>query len=246
MKDFPIIFSGPMVSALLAGRKTMTRRLVTSPLRKVLPGDRLWVRESFADQHPLAVQVGRYSQEGRAGIPGPPPVNYREIYKADGEPLQIWRNGTSQHPYFTLDGPADDVAAKHPCVCSNYSRDGKAIYWTPSIHMTRWQSRLTLAVIAIKTESLQDITEADAVAEGIAYHDHGLNRYGQKAECWHHDPEQAAMGSNFCLGSARHAFGNLWNSLHGENAWAENPALVAISFDVIKANIDAPAEEATA
>lgn len=46
MRDIPIIFSGPMVRALLDGRKTMTRRLGMSPLRKVEPGDRLWVREN--------------------------------------------------------------------------------------------------------------------------------------------------------------------------------------------------------
>lgn len=47
MKSHPTIFSGPMVRALLDGRKTQTRRLATSPLRKVEPGDTLWVRENF-------------------------------------------------------------------------------------------------------------------------------------------------------------------------------------------------------
>ncbi|UKJ74571.1 hypothetical protein [Azospirillum brasilense] len=46
MRDVPIIFSAPMVRALLDGRKTQTRRLATSPLAKVQPGDRLWVREN--------------------------------------------------------------------------------------------------------------------------------------------------------------------------------------------------------
>ena len=53
-KDRPILFSGPMVRALLAGMKSQTRRLATSPLRKCEPGDRLWVRETFSGPHWLA------------------------------------------------------------------------------------------------------------------------------------------------------------------------------------------------
>lgn len=49
-KDIPIIFSAPMVRALLDGRKTQTRRLASSPLAKALPGDRLWARECWSDQ----------------------------------------------------------------------------------------------------------------------------------------------------------------------------------------------------
>lgn len=48
MTDRPIIYSAPMINGLIAGRKTQTRRLATSPLRRAMPGDRLWVKENFA------------------------------------------------------------------------------------------------------------------------------------------------------------------------------------------------------
>jgi len=150
--DRPIIFSGPMVQALLAGRKTMTRRLATSPLRKCQPGDRLWVRESFSSSDP-----------------GP-------VYRADhGDEATGWG-------------------------------------WTPSIHMPRKHSRLTLIVNAVKFERLQDINGLDALAEGIT-REEGVSPW--------------------------RTFLRLCNSLHGEGAWQANPEIVALSFTVIRSNIDA-------
>lgn len=119
----------------------------------------------------------------------------------------------------------------------NYAEGPKC---KPSIHMPRWASRLTLLVTAVKIERVQDISEEDAKAEGMVFVDHGLNRYGQQCEGWHSDKAEAERGPDFCLGTARFAFGNLWEKLHGPDAWAQNPFVVAITFRVIKANIDAP------
>ncbi|NUB24656.1 hypothetical protein [Azospirillum brasilense] len=66
MRDVPIIFSAPMVRALLDGRKTQTRRLASSPLAKVQPGDRLWVREN-----------ARVSYEGGIGDAATHQVEYQ-------------------------------------------------------------------------------------------------------------------------------------------------------------------------
>lgn len=63
MKEYPIIFSAPMVRALLEGRKTQTRRLASSPLAKVQPGDRLWVRESF---HPEGTYMADHPGDARS------------------------------------------------------------------------------------------------------------------------------------------------------------------------------------
>lgn len=218
MTDRPIIFSAPMVRALLKGRKTMTRRLAwiagwkgppafrSSQWQRVAVGDRLWVREAWADEHPLAVQSDRYSQHGRAGIPGPPSVEYRTIYRADGEPLQVWRNADGSHPYFTLAGPADELAAQYPTIQSNYTRAGKAIHWQTPIHMPRWASRLTLTVTETRVERLQDISREDEIAEGT--------------------PDGMF-------------FDALWSSIHGADSWTANPEVVVLRFAVDQRNIDA-------
>ncbi len=95
----------------------------------------------------------------------------------------------------------------------------------PSIHMPRWASRLTLIVTETKRERLQDISEKDAEAEGI-----GEPYLGDG------DPPYEEMG---VIVSRKMQFRNLWNTLHGSEAWTENPEVCAISFRCIKANIDA-------
>jgi hypothetical protein len=109
--------------------------------------------------------------------------------------------------------PAPAGVGRHPNGTALWQWKRKAL---PSIHMPRWASRLTLMVDGIKIERLQDISEDDARAEGI-----------EGTEFWrdHHPP-------NIC-------FAVLWNALHGAGSWDGNPYVVALSFKVIKANIDA-------
>lgn len=163
MTDRPVIFSTPMVMALLKGRKTMTRRLAPS---RVQIGDKLWVRESlqkFNRTPPTAQYVATITGVvARAGVPRHP-------------------NGAALWP-------------------SHWRRDK-----IPSIHMPRWASRMTLHVTDIRTEQLQDITDADACREGV--------------------------------GSADE-FKVLWGTLHGEQAWRDNPIVAVIGFRLDKSHID--------
>lgn len=222
MKEHPITFNETMVRAILEGRKTQTRRIIKpqpgieSGQRMHCPygqvGDRLWVREAWAEEHPLAIQDGRYSQPGRAGIPGPPPVSYRIIYRADGEPLQVWRNGDQSYPYWTRSGPASQIDADFPTVCSNYQRGGQAIYWHPSAHMPRWASRTTLEITGIRVERLNAISEADAKAEGCCARTYRDGRG--------HEP---ATVEYRCL----------WESIYGPGSWDANPYVWVIEFNRI-------------
>lgn len=208
MRDIPIIFSTPMVRALLDGRKTMTRRLAWKRIKrggsegaliytqrnKVQPGDRLWVRERWGcppADHPR-VKDGRKPQRGD-----------RVVFMADPADAWQWRGGH---------GCADFV-------------------WRPSIRMPRWASRLTLVVTATKVERLQDISERDAIAEGIEWYDC----------CWGIWNNNGTMR---CGGSPDEAFRCLWVNLHGTDAWYSNPEVVALTFTVHRCNIDAMPKEA--
>jgi hypothetical protein len=154
MKKRPIIFSEPMVRAILAGTKTQTRRVVKWPKRagpRALvrgeawyvdrldgtewslsspygqPSDRLWVRETWAH-----VPVSAYrSSEGVEQRADPGDADMAAIYRAGWE------------------------------------RSCGGIRWRPSIHMPRWASRITLEITAVRVERLHDISDADAFAEGL-------------------------------------------------------------------------------
>ena len=137
----PIIFSAPMVKAILDGRKTQTRRIVTVKNKNSCPygqpGDRLWVRETWG--------VGS-RPDPLGGYEG---IEYRadEFYLEDSDDL----------PCLRVTPPPD--------VCLLDYDSG----WMPSIHMPRWASRITLEVTGVRVERLQDISSTDAWAEGIAH-----------------------------------------------------------------------------
>ena len=141
MKTRPILFSAPMVRAILNGTKTQTRRVVKARqvedappacffqwLRERCPygqpGDRLWVRETW--------QVVDGSERARRIVTDPSPsrgwIEYAATVHPGHEPPPRWR---------------------------------------PSIHMPRWASRITLEVTGVRCERLRDISEADAQAEGV-------------------------------------------------------------------------------
>lgn len=104
--------------------------------------------------------------------------------------------------------------------------------WWASAQMPREFSRLTLTVTDLRVQRVQEISEADAWAEG----GHGEAAYGE-GYCnafWVNHGQ--AHGESF--DTARASFRDLWNRIHGPDAWAANPLVVALTFDVIRANID--------
>lgn len=231
MTDKPIIFSAPMVRALLEGRKTQTRRLLKIKGKKGFfqfqPSDTEGYDWTF--RRPDHVWED-YPHEKLLGLL-PIQVGDRLYVR---EAHYLTDDCTSEYAIFTEDSAdvaahreeIEDLQIRHPQ--SDWS---KHLRLRPSIHMPRWASRLTLTVTDVRVQRWQDISEADAIAEGIERLRSGRGFY-----------DATTSKGNVRLGhyceSATEAFKILWNSLHGPDAWDANPWLAAYSFDVQRGNID--------
>ena len=197
MTDRPILFSAPMVRALLAGTKTQTRRAVKLkawhtveerdngqhwpwmydgernadywlPCPYGQPGDRLWVRETWMDLQGTGVE-------------------HRDLA------------GKLQRYSYAADTP--------PGSYGDETRKDFGLKWRPSIHMARIVSRITLEVTGVRVERLQDISEADAKAEGVS--------------------AKHTADADY---TAREAYSVLWEQINGPGTWDANPWVWVVEF----------------
>lgn len=222
MKERPILFSAPMVRALLAGTKTQTRRIVKPqpfsvalvasgnhlfdyrtdlndysrvvPMDKAVtlcpygaPGDRLWVRETWAVSHALDHLKPREVPKG-SGL----------VYYAATENLG-------------------------------------GLLKRPSIFMPRWACRITLEVTGVRVERLQAISEGDAIAEGVEWN-----------KCPTHQTQQSVDAQAMArrIGMAAHyeaeidypgGYRLLWESINGPASWDANPWVWVVEFKRVEA-----------
>lgn len=210
MKERPILFSAPMVRAILEGRKTQTRRIVKGGIRPAFgmysfpakgggywlypnaineilaecpygkPGDRLWVREAFW----LEEFKGRmFRQVGPSSFHDPQLSDMRHVmtaYRAD------WKDEKPQ------------------------GRER----WKPAIHMPRAVSRITLEITEVRVQRLHEISHNDALAEGAAFCDAGYRH----------------LESGRVYDSPIASFRDLWERINGEQSFMNNPWIWALTF----------------
>ena len=227
IKERPILFSAPMVRAILEGRKTVTRRAIKvqphidasgnfcvgrsnygqdgygKPMTKHFvngccpygkPGDRLWVRETFA----LLGNEDGCCIDWQDNLVKGDERDAARIYRASCPPGDY---GLNQIPA-KAEWKPDTEAMEY---------DGA---WRPSIHMPRWASRILLEITGVRVERLQDITHEQAAAEGV-----------------HRGPLREWCASD--EGGACHkypvpAFRDLWQSVGG--SWDANPWVWVVEF----------------
>lgn len=224
MTDRPILFSAPMVRALLDGRKTQTRR-VLKPSRGAQAD---WLTMDVLHQAPscyLAEVDGRLGvqmQHPRAGqcidgidIDPMSPLTWVRLPYAPGDRLWV------REAWAKVGDEQDDIHACPDMRIPAYYRadmvDPERQRWRPSIHMPRWASRLTLTVTDVRVQRLQDITLGDICAEGLARSIYDFRPVQRGFDAW-----QA-----------------LWDSLNAARApWAANPWVCALTFTVQRGKID--------
>lgn len=220
-KEHPIIFSGEMVRAILAGRKRQTRRMA----KCLLPGGKNYTNAASHDEW-LRKRVAQcpYGVVGNR-------LWVRETWRETFDPYQTrvieYKSGGSR----LTDGKSV-FHGKH--ACTSYLPA-----WRPSIYMPRYISRLALTITGIRIERLQAISEKDAKAEGCERH---YCSPEDTATCKPGTPERA-LAERFEGGylTAKNQFINLWDSINGKRCpWSSNPWVWVVGFAVEKGGAKCP------
>lgn len=282
MSEKPILFSGPMVRAILEGQKTQTRRVVKidrygcacragrglkigadgpvwrpyggspevpapqdvvnefCPYGK--PGDRLWVRETWRP-YSWTEDGGPWTFQFAADM-----ATRRERAQAIvGDKYEEWDQRIWQQVSEECDAAHLDIDDE-----GNYIRnpDETPPKWRPSIHMPRWASRIDLLVKDVRVERLQEISEADALAEGIGQFGHAekWSALAALAGIMAANPQISRRGLLTAALSAFHlavnkdgkaeactatgAFAHLWDSINAaKHPWGSNPWVWVVEFE---------------
>ncbi|HDR9358166.1 TPA: hypothetical protein QDB44_004062 [Burkholderia vietnamiensis] len=216
MKQRPILFSGPMVRAILEGRKTQTRRIVKLPHNNPLG---TWEPTTIGGANGGKTAAGE-TVPLQGGI-----WHTRTgdcLMSPHGQPGdRLWVRETHVNWWWL-----DEANPEGPRVFSHvaaYAADGYELQpgekWIPSIHMLRAASRITLEITGVRVERLQSITEADAIAEGIDRTAAGFwSTYGQSEADGTYSP--------------RLSYQFLWDGLNAArgHGWDANPWVWVIQF----------------
>ncbi len=199
----PILFSGPMVRAILASTKSQTRRAFSPRMEKLMRA---------------AAAMGEVSHFLDEGSMQPNDLDYVRSFCPYVQPGdRLWVRETWCRQWDDERGFLDECwyRASDPDVVSVDAMEKSP--WKPSIHMPRWASRITLDIKAVRIERLQDISDQDAAAEGVA--------------TW----APGALSPDSLNADPSDQFRWLWCSINGPDSWDANPWVWVVEFERAKA-----------
>ena len=199
-----------MVRAILDGRKTQTRRIVKPQPLHVTP----FMTGQLGGEKTPTGEFGLHLNNDR--------VIEKHVRCPYGQPGdRLWvREACYVESIGTANGYGRHILYRAT------DQDAPVSKWTPSIHMPRWASRITLEVESVRVERLQDISEEDAIAEGI--------------ECWEErgvddaqDYYRDYITGGHCYNPIA-SYRSLWESINGPGSWEANPWVWVITFKRVK------------
>ena len=193
MTERPILFNTGMVRAILSGKKTQTRRIIKYIPALGEPSN--WCPRCDA----LSKYVGDFMSYCPFGKIGDH-LWLRETH------LLSTRNRWPDLPHkASIPGGPGELPEFVSYYKASFDRSTADILWRPSIHMPKWASRVSLEIVSVRAERLQDITVEDALKEGIDHHP---------------------------MNCPRMEFAQLWNSINKKPGlcWEDNPYIWAIDF----------------
>jgi hypothetical protein len=234
MRELPILFSGPLVRALLAGTKTQTRRLLKPQLPEIRPGyGRVGLYEAraaktnpfWADFPEREWLVSGSVGEARQAMGGTLP-RWMCPYGTAGDRLWVretwrsvgWRPENGHLIEYAADGAKRWCEAPEDVLSVDVYDEAHPDRWRPSVFLFRWASRLTLEVTSIRVQRLQDISEDDARAEGIT---------------WEPGTPWTCSEARGTTSAYRSLFADLWDRINGKRdgaSWDANPWVWAVTF----------------
>lgn len=217
MKQRPILFSTPMVQAILEGRKTMTRRIIKPQPILFYNGWKWEGTRPKAKQNSGAMAVFNHTGEPT----GDPCLAWACKYGREGDVLWVretWCHNAEEEGSFLYRATHTEA----------WDEETGGSPWKPSIHMPKSAARIFLQITNVRVERLQDISEEDSKAEGMKptlFHS-STGRYEEIT------PEHVFYGS--AIHKFRTGFKNLWMKINGEESWKSNHWVWVIDFKRIE------------
>lgn len=200
MTERGMIFNGEMVRAILDGSKTQTRRVMKPQPANDIERGTFPNAEAYgwvsSQKHKFGSATAHFCPFGKPGD-------------------RIWVRETWTHE--SIDAENGSYSPDYRATANGQPLDGR---WTPSIHMPRWASRITLEITNVGVQRLQSISQNDAVREGLV-------RLPASGRYCINQGDQYFGGASH---DAREVFSWLWSSIYGVESWQANPWVWVIEF----------------